>query len=590
MSGAELRQRLAAILAADAAGYSRLMAGDERATVAVLDAARAVFREQIESNQGRVIDMAGDSVLAAFETAAGAVAAALAIQRALELSARGSPEPRRMRFRIGVHMGDIVEKADGTIYGDGVNIAARLEGLADPGGITVSDSVRSAVRNKVGAEFDDLGEQTVKNIAEPVRAFRVVRSSAETLEAAPRSQNNVHRKPSIAVLPFTNMGGDPEQEYFSDGLTEEIITGLAAWRAFPVIARNSTFAFKGKSPDVRLVAKELSADYVLEGSVRKAGVRIRITGQLIDGATGNHLWAERYDRNLDDIFSVQDEITANIVAAIEPAVSDAEIRRVAQRRPGSVNSWDLYVQGLANMRSYRRRREETKHLFERALRADPAFVDAMMALALCHSADIYIARSDDVDASIAAMFRLVNAALAIDARNFRIYHALCLAHFWRGDLAESVDAGRRAVALNPSSVEAYEVLAAALAHHGLATEAETCARRCFQLSPIDPRLHRFHLQLVQALIGQRRFAEAYAELEHCLAARPQDVVLLGFRTALLGHLGRTDDARKFLNEYVSRRKLTNADQYRRLFVRNSALTDINLEGLRAAGWNVENAG
>jgi adenylate cyclase len=346
------------------------------------------------------------------------------------------------------------------------------------------------------------------------------------------------------------------------------------------------FTYKDQAVDIREVARELGVRYVLEGSVRRVGSHVRINAQLIDGSTGNHLWAERYDRNLDDIFAVQDEITGNIVAAIEPAVSDAEIRRVAQQRPGSVSSWDFYVHGLASMRSYRRHREQTQGLFESALRADPSFVDGMMALALCHSADIYIAQSDDVDASIAAMFRLVNAALAIDARNFRIYHVLCLAHFWRGDLAESVDAGRRAVALNPSSVEAYEVLAAALAHHGLATEAETCARRCFQLSPIDPRLHRFHLQLSQALIGQRRFKEAYAELEHCLAARPQDVVLLGFRVALLGHLGRTEDARKYLDEYISRRRLTDADQYRRLFVRNSALTDINLEGLRAAGWNV----
>ncbi|HSH08055.1 MAG TPA: hypothetical protein VLA41_10370 [Burkholderiales bacterium] len=238
------------------------------------------------------------------------------------------------------------------------------------------------------------------------------------------------------------------------------------------------------------------------------------------------------------------------------------------------------------MRSYRKHRQESKALFESALRADPSFVDAMMALALCHSADIYLALSEDVDVSIAAMFRLANAGLAIDTKNFRVYHVLCLAHFWRGDLAESVDAGRRAVALNPSSVEAYEVLAAALAHHGLAMEAETCARKCFQLSPIDPRLPRFHLQLAQALIGQRRFGEAYAELGHCLVARPHDVVLLGFRAALLGHLGRLDDARTCLDEYLSKRNLKDADQYRRLFVRNSALTDINLEGLRAAGWNV----
>lgn len=586
MTGTDLRQRLAAILAADVAGYSRLMAGDERATVTALDAARAVIRLQIEANQGRVIDMAGDSVLAVFETAYGAVTASLAIQEAHAATASIVPEERRMRFRIGVHLGDVIEKADGTVYGDGVNIAARLQALAEPGGVSVSDAVKTALRGKVAATFEDQGDQLVKNIPEPVHTYRIIHEAMEQVVASPDSRNLLRHKPSVAVLPFTNIGGDPEQDYFSDGLTEDIITALAAWRSFPVIARNSTFAFKGKSSDVRQVANDLGAKYVLEGSVRKAGTRLRITGQLIDGTTGSHLWAERYDRNLDDIFAVQDEITTKIVAAIEPAMSEAEVRRVIQRRPGSLGSWDLFVRGLANMPSYGKHRQETKGLFEKAIEGDPSFVDAMMALALCHSADIYASHSADVDASIATMLRLANHALTIDPRNFQIYLVLCLAHFWRGELQQSVDAGRKAVVLNPSSVEAYLGLAAALTHFGRPEEAEESARRCLKLSPIDPNLHRFHFQLAQALLGQRRFEDAYAHLEHCLAARPHDVVLLGFRTVLLGHLQKKDEARKCLDEYLSRRRLTSVDQYRRLFVRNSALTDINLEGLRAAGWNV----
>ncbi len=586
VSGSDHRKRLVAILAADAAGYSRLMASDESATVASLDAARAVFRTHIEANQGRVIDMAGDSVLAVFELATGAVTAALAIQQALNSGSSVVPADKRMHFRIGIHLGEIIEKADGTVYGDGVNIAARLESLAEPGGTTVSDSVRNAVKGKVSAGFEDQGEQTVKNIAEPVRAYRIVQEPIGDVRDLTKSPELLHHKPSVAVLPFTNIGGDPEQDYFSDGLTEEIITALAAWRSFPVIARNSTFAYKGESPDVRKVAKDLGADYVLEGSVRKGGTRARITAQLIDGATGNHLWAERYDRDLKDIFAVQDEITSAIVAAIEPTLSEAEIRRVTQRRTESLSSWDFYVRGLANMRPYTKRRDETKQLFEKALERDPVFVDAMMALALCHSDDIYAVQSSDVDASIATMLQLAHRALAIDGRNFRIYCVLSLAHFWRGELKESVEAGRKAVALNPSSVEAYEALAAALTHYGLAEEAEGCARTCLKLSPIDPRSHRFHLQLVQALVGQRHFDEAYAELDHVLAARPNDVVALGFRTVLLGHLNKKDEARKYLDEYLSRRQLSSADQYRQLFVRNSALTEINLEGLRAAGWNV----
>lgn len=586
MSNTGLRQRLAAILAADATGYTRLMSLDEHATVAALDAARAVFRTQIESHQGRVIDMAGDSVLAVFDTATGAVSAALAVQSQINASADALPDDRRMRFRIGVHLGDLIEKADGSVYGDGVNIAARLQALAEPGGIAVSGSVQVAVRNRVAAGFEDLGEQQVKNIAEPVHAYRMA-SQAGASGAAPQKRGSaIYDKPSIAVLPFANMSGDPEQEYFSDGLTEDIITALAAWRSFPVISRNSSFAYKGKSLDVRKVAQELGTRYLLEGSVRKVGSRVRITGQLIDGNDGKHLWAERYDREFQDVFAVQDDITTRIVAAIEPELSSAEIRQIIKRPPGNLTAWDCYVRGLANMTTYGRHRAETKQLFEQALAEDPNFVDACAALALCHSADVYGARSENVDASIAAMFALANRALGIDARHFRIHVVLCLAHFWRGELKKAVDAGRKAVSLNPSSAEAYESLSAALCHLGMAEEAEECARICIRLTPVDPRLHRYHLLLAQALLGQRRFEESLDCLMSALNARPHDIVMLGYRTVLLGHLGRTAEARACLEAYLGKRGFTSADDYRRQYVRNSALAELNLEGLRKAGWEV----
>ena len=299
-----LQHRLAAILAADSAGYSRLMAVDDKATVAALDAARAVFREQVEAQQGRVIDMAGDSVLAVFGTVAGAVTAALAIQAQVNAVADAEAIDRRMRFRIGVHLGDVIEKADGTVYGDGVNIAARLQGLAEPGGITVSESIRSAVKGKVGASFEDHGEQAVKNIADPVRAWRLRTGAVEPVATVPAAPSitaidlSLPDKPSIAVLPFVNMSGDPEQEYFTDGITEDIITELSRFHSLFVIARNSSFSYKGQSPDIRRVGKELGVRYVLEGSIRKSAQRIRVTGQLIDALTGNHLWAEKYDRVL----------------------------------------------------------------------------------------------------------------------------------------------------------------------------------------------------------------------------------------------------------------------------------------------------
>jgi len=313
---------------------------------------------------------------------------------------------------------------------------------------------------------------------------------------------------------------------------------------------------------------------------------MRITGQLIDGQNGNHLWAERYDRDFQDLFAVQDEITARIVAAIEPEMSSAEIRQVVKRPPGSFTAWDFYVRGLAGMASYGLHRAETKGLFQQALAEDPNFVDAATALALCHSADVYASRSDNVEASIAAMFDLANRALSIDARHFRIHVVFCLAHFWRGDMKSSVEAGRQAVALNPSSAEAYESLSAALCHLGIAREAEECARIGLRLTPVDPRLHRYHLMLAQALLGQRRFEEAYEHLMISLSARPRDVVMLGYRTVLLGHLGRTEEARACLNAYLGQRGFRTADDYRKQYVRNSALTELNLEGLRKAGWEI----
>ncbi len=562
------------------------MSLDERATVAALDAARTVFRSQIEANQGRVIDMAGDSVLAVFETATGAVAAALAVQVELATQTADVPEDRRMRFRIGIHLGDVIEKADGSIYGDGVNIAARLEGLAEPGGITVSESVQVAVRSRVAASFEDLGEQQVKNIAQPVHAYRIATGAPASGAEPTRRGNALYDKPSVAVLPFTNMSGDPEQEYFSDGLTEDIITALAAWRSFPVISRNSTFAYKGQSPDVRKVAQELGARYVLEGSVRKAGSRLRITGQLIDGLSGNHLWAEKYDRDFHDLFAVQDEITSRIVAAIEPELSSAEIRQIVKRPAGSFTAWDLYVRGIANMPSYGRKRAETKKFFEQAIAEDPGFVDAITALAMCHSADVYSSRADDVDASKAAMFTLGQRALTIDARHFRAHIVMGMALFWRGDIDKSVEAGRKAVALNPSSVEGYEFLSTALAHLGLAREAEDSARLCFKLAPIDPRSHHHHFMLAQALLGQRRFAEAFEHLTQAMNARPHDTVLLGYKTVLLGHLERKEEALASLQAYLGKRDFKTADDYRKLYARNSALTELNLEGLRKAGWEV----
>ncbi len=347
MSDGELRQRLAAILAADVAGYSRLMSADERATVAALDRARAVFRKSIESSQGRVVDMAGDSVLAIFESAAGAVSAALAIQNELAAASGAVPEDRKMRFRVGVHLGDVIEKADGTIYGDGVNIAARLEGLAEPGGIAVSEAVQATQRNRAEVAFRDLGEHAVKNIAHPVHAFQV-QSHAGEAEPAQRAcpQLALPDKPSIAVLPFDNMSKDPEQEFFADGVVEAITATLSRIRSFFVIARNSAFVYKGKPVNVQQVGRELGVRYVLEGSVQKAGDRLRITVQLIDTTNGAHVWADRVDGTIEDIFDLQDKITERVAGALQPSIRLAEIERARRKRPQDLGAYDYTMRAM----------------------------------------------------------------------------------------------------------------------------------------------------------------------------------------------------------------------------------------------------
>ncbi|MBI3376520.1 MAG: adenylate/guanylate cyclase domain-containing protein [Betaproteobacteria bacterium] len=428
MSGTELKQRLAAILAADVAGYSRLMAANERATVGSLDAARAVFRIQIEANQGRVIDMAGDSVLAAFETATGAVSAALAVQQEINVSEMAVPEDRRMRFRIGVHLGDVIEKADGTVYGDGVNIAARLEGLAEPGGITISDAVQGAVRGKVAASFVDQGEQQVKNIPYPVRAFAVRIEGGITAIPTPAAAGidlSLPDKPSIAVLPFTNMSGDPEQGYFTDGVTEDIITELSRFHSLFVIARNSTFTYKGKAVDVRTVAKELGVRYVLEGSIRRAANRVRVTAQLIDALTGNHIWAEKYDRVLEDIFAVQEEVTRSIVTSIAPEIQVAEQTK-ARRRPANLSAYEVAVRAWgdateAMAKSDLTLRDQAIRAAREALLIDPESILALQSLAYAQWQNVFSRAIPDLESAWAEGMGAAQRAVSLDGSDSMSY-------------------------------------------------------------------------------------------------------------------------------------------------------------------------
>ena len=392
MSGERVDRRLAAVLAADVAGYSRLMGADEEGTLARLKAIRnALVDPAIASHRGRIVKTTGDGMLVEFASAVDAARCAVEVQRRIAEQNSGVPQDQRIEFRIGIHVGDIIFD-DNDIFGDGVNIAARLEGIAEAGGVCMSDDTYRQIRGKVEIACDDLGPQALKNIAEPMRAWRVRLAGQTVPKATSGSAVDQPRalplpdKPSIAVLPFQNMSGDPEQEYFADGMAEDIITALSHFKALFVIARNSSFTYKGRAVDVKQVGRELGVRYVLEGSVRKAANRVRITGQLVDTATGAHLWADRFDGGLGDIFDLQDQVTESVVGAIAPAVEKAEIERAKRKPTESLDAYALYLRGLARLyqTASRQANEEALRLFNSAIELDPDFASAYGRAAYCY--------------------------------------------------------------------------------------------------------------------------------------------------------------------------------------------------------------
>jgi len=546
-----LRQRLAAILAADAAGYSRLMSADERATVAALDAARGVFKARIEANQGRVIDMAGDSVLAVFETAIGAVSAALAVQKVLCKISDLQPQAQRMCFRIGVHLGDVMEKADGTVYGDGVNIAARLQGLAEPGGITVSESVRTAVRTKVAAGFEDQGEQRVKNISEPVRAFRIRVDGAFTkkpgaAEAAGRAKSD---RPSIAVLPFQNMSGEADQEYFSDGITEDLITDLSKLSGLLVIARNSTFTYKGHPVDVRQIGREFDVSHVLEGSVRRAGGRVRITAQLIESINGHHVWAQRYDRNLEDVFAIQDEITREIVTALDVRLLRGEQAagwRKSLRRPEAL---DAYYRGLDLFnRVTREANAEATHCFEQVVALEPESPLGHLGKAWTELSAFRYGWSDSAPESLKRAAELAGQALELDEQCADAHALLGYYHLLAGAHDKAAAAGERAVALNPNHADNAANLACSYAVADQPAEAIPLLQRAIRLSPIYPTWYLNILGFANLRVG--RYDEAETALKLALQREPGNARCRMLLAWVFHSRGRMDEARREAQEIL----------------------------------------
>ncbi len=551
MAEERIQRRLAAILAADVVGYSRLMGKDEAGTRARFnDQLDQIVRPAIDEHRGRLANTMGDGFLVEFGSVVDAVQGALDIQNGTAMRNRDQPEDRKLLLRIGIHLGDVIVEGE-DIHGDGVNLAARLEGLAQPGGICVSDMVHAGVRNKLSIRFDDLGEQSLKNIADPLQVFRVIleKGNAEGASASDAS----FRRPAVAVLPFENMSGDPEQEYFADGMAEEIITALSRIDMLFVIARNSSFTYKGRAVDIRQIARELGVRYVLEGSVRRASNRVRITGQLIEAASGAHLWADKFDGALEDIFDLQDQIAESVVGVIEPTLRTAEIERSKRKRPESLDAYDLYLRALPLVFAFRREdNQRAIDLLDQAIEIDPGMATALALKGWCigqRNAAGWSAFSLENRAQAVALAR---AAIAADDQNATALATAGFALVTNGrEFRPGVAAARRAVELNNNSAYVCMHAGACLYFNNQPDEAIALLQRARRLSPVDQLTYHILHSIAGAHIVARRPQEAYEHALASIAENDQWPISLRMLACACGHLGRLEEAKEIVTKIIT---------------------------------------
>jgi len=549
-----LERRLAAILAADVVGFSRLMGEDESGTLDRLKSLRTeLVQPQISEHSGRIVKLMGDGLLAEFPSVVEAVQCAVDIQQGAGGREVDMPPEQRIRLRIGVNLGDIiVEGSD--IYGDGVNVAARLETLAETDGICVSGAVFDQVKGKVGLVFVDLGEQQVKNIAQPVRVYRidleVQRAAGPATRSTAASPNDLEllKRPAIAVLPFDNMSGDPEQEYFSDGLAEDIITALSHWRSFPVVARNSTFSFKGQQLRIEKIAEELDARYVLEGSVRKAGERLRITAQLIDAKTGHHVWAERFDRQLEDIFDIQDEITNRIAATIVPELEHFEHKRSTIKRTEDLDAWDYYLRGMETFHGETcEGTTSSLRMFQAAADLDPTYCDAWARLGWCHARLVMFRCVEDAAPSLKRGFEAARRAVALDDGSALAHLSLGTLHIWNDETALGLSEAQIALQLNPNFALAAMAVGNRLDLMGKTEEGIAEMQRALKLNPRDPNRSRYMAYLSRAYISMGEYEVAEDWARQALLLRPNHPETI-FRCAIcLAHTNKVEEARNMMD-------------------------------------------
>jgi len=621
------KRKLTAILSADVEGYSRLMGDDEEATVRTLTVYREVLTTLIQQHNGKVLDSPGDNLLAEFVSVVDGVQCAVAVQKEIKARNDELPENRRMQFRIGLNLGDVIQEEE-RIYGDGVNIAARLEGLAEPGGICISKTAFDQIESKLPYGYEFLGDQPVKNIAKPIGAYRVLMEPRVTVAGVPEKDKRspmkrmpiligiagvvvlavavgiwqlynrlptiepasvekmafpLPEKPSIAVLPFNNLSGDPTQDYIADGLSENIISALSKISEMFVIARNSTFTYKGKPVKVQQVSEELGVRYVLEGSAQKIGNRIRITAQLIDATSGHHLWSEKYDRDIKDLFVLQDEITLEIIRAMQVQLTEGEQASVTGK---GTKNLDAYLKAIqAHEQFYRMNKDgsiKAKELAKEAIALDPNYAFPYASLANAHMLDVWFKFSASPEESMRLAAQAAQKALALDDSDPRVYRALTNLYLMQGQLEKAIVAAERQLELSPSGAKAYQSMALALRWSERYSEAISFAEQAIRLDPYPPAVAFRHLGSLYFNVG--RYEEAITAFEKALQKNPDDIFTRIGLAATYVKLGREEEARAEAKEVIRiHPKFSLANYAKSIHRADQAKVDAYIECLRKAG-------
>ena len=590
------RRKLAAILAADVVGFSKMMGDNEDRTLRNLKACRSLTDEAIKLNHGRIFGSAGDSVIAEFGSPVDAVVAATEFQRNLRDRNESATVEDQMLFRVGLNLGDVIIEGD-NLYGDGVNVAARLEASAEPGGITLSGKFHDEVSRKLDMSFISTGEQEMKNIANPVSTYKIevsslpktevsseiepiIESSAE-VQGSTSDQSLTDKPPAIAVLPFVNMSGDPEQEYFADGITEDIITNLSLWKTFPVISRNSSFTFKGKSVNIKQVAKELMVRYVVEGSVRKGGSKVRITAQLIDALEDQHLWSKKWDRNLDDIFEVQDEVSTSIAALVSPALKEKEQVRVSRQKTTNISAWDEYLRALSCFNNHEASDIVKKYCYK-SIELDEGISDSYILICNSLYQEIYGAYGPDRGAERESkeeeFHKNALKSFQLDSENPEALIALSRSYNLKKDFENRIEYMKQALKINPNHADANYEYGLSLTTYKEFEKAKSYALLGLQLNPKQQR----YFPIILCCIGLNEFEEALKYCNKSIEVDPQFSGSIGWKSSMLGHLDRLDEAKETLSVYLKLRpEIKNLNDYEK--VAPTIIKEILIEGLVKAG-------